>query len=60
MYGQTTGVQSCGEVVDKNFAPRTFNANGQEVGCGKAGQPFIACGKTLSLFNLKKNQVKQV
>ncbi|QMT31491.1 S1 family peptidase [Alysiella filiformis] len=54
MYGQTTGVQSCGEVVDKNFAPRTFNANGQEVGCGKAGQPFIACGKNFVLIQPKE------
>lgn len=43
-FGQTTGVQSCGEVTNKKFAPNMVDDNGNPVGCGEAGKDFIPCG----------------
>ena len=43
-YGQTTAVQSCGEVVDKNYTPRISNAAGTDIGCGSPNGSYVACG----------------
>lgn len=43
-YGQTTAVQSCGEVVNKNVTPRITNAAGKDIGCGSPNESYVACG----------------
>lgn len=53
-YGQTTGVQSCGEVVDKNYAPKMYDPNTNvEIGCGSAGKQFVSCGNNFVLVKPK-------
>ena len=46
-YGQRTGIQSCGEVVDKTYAPNI------STGCGVTGSSFVACGNNFVLVEPK-------
>ena len=46
-YGQTTDMQSCGEVVDKTYAPNI------PTGCGAKGSSFVACGNNFVLVEPK-------
>ena len=52
-YGQTTDIQSCGEVVDKTYAPNIVNSAGDPVGCGVNPTPLVKCGNNFVLVEPK-------
>lgn len=52
-YGQTTDIQSCGEVVDKTYKPNIVDRNGNSVGCGFTSTPFVPCGDNFVLVEPK-------
>ena len=52
-YGQTTNTQSCGEVVDKTYAPNIVDSKGNPTGCGITSNPLVRCGNNFVLVEPK-------